>query len=60
MLAAFLLFSQADACTRIFWNNNGQAMLVARNMDLAVDDLATLYVFPEGIRKNGYAGDQFG
>jgi choloylglycine hydrolase len=56
MLAAFLLFSQADACTRIFWNNNGKAMLVARNMDLAVDDLATLYVFPVGIRKNGYAG----
>jgi choloylglycine hydrolase len=55
-LAAFLLFSKADACTRIFWNNNGQAMLVARNMDLAVDDLATFYVFPMGIRKNGYAG----
>ena len=31
-------------------------MLVTRNMDLAVDDLATLYVFPKGITKNGYAG----
>jgi choloylglycine hydrolase len=25
-------------------------------MDLATDDLATFYVFPKGIRKNGYAG----
>jgi choloylglycine hydrolase len=56
MLAAFLLFSKADACTRIFWNNNDKAMLVARNMDLATDDLATFYVFPKGIRKNGCAG----
>ncbi len=55
-LAAFLFFSKADACTRIFWNNNDQAMLVARNMDLAEDDLATFYVFPAGIRKNGDAG----
>ena len=55
-LAAFLIFSQADACTRIFWNNSGQAMLVARTMDLSTDDSATFYVFPKGIRKNGNAG----
>jgi choloylglycine hydrolase len=55
-LAVFLLFPNAEACTRIFWNNNGRAMLVARNMDLATDDGATFYVFPKGIRKNGLAG----
>ena len=55
-LSVFFTFSNADACTRIFWNNNDLAMLVARNMDLAVDDLATIYVFPEGLGKNGLAG----
>jgi choloylglycine hydrolase len=53
---AFFTFSKADACTRIFWNNNDQAMLVARTMDLSMNDFPTFYVFPKGIKKNGNAG----
>lgn len=52
-LAVFLPFFNADACTRIFWNNNGQIKIVARSMDLDQDDFPTFYVFPAGISKNG-------
>jgi penicillin V acylase-like amidase (Ntn superfamily) len=54
-LAVFLPFFNADACTRIFWNTIGPQgpRLVARNMDLALDDSPTFYVFPAGISKNG-------
>jgi choloylglycine hydrolase len=54
-LAVFLPFRNAEACTRIFWNSNGQAMLAARTMDLDKDDKPTIYVFPKGISKNGGA-----
>ena len=55
ILAAFFPLFNAEACTRMFWNNNGQAMLVARNMDLGVNDLPTFFVFPQGMKKNGGA-----
>ncbi len=48
---------RADACTRIFWNDNNQAMLVARTMDLATYDFPTFYLFPKGMKKDGDAGD---
>jgi penicillin V acylase-like amidase (Ntn superfamily) len=53
ILAAFLPLVNAEACTRMFWNTNGQVMLVGRNQDLDLDDKATFYVFPKGISKNG-------
>lgn len=53
ILAAFLPLFNAEACTRMFWNTNGQAMLVARNMDLDMDDQPIIYIFPKGIKKNG-------
>ncbi len=53
-LAVLLPFFNAEACTRIFWNNNSQGTkLVARTMDLDLDDTPTFYVFPMGISKNG-------
>ncbi len=55
ILAAFLSVFNADACTRMFWNTNGEVMLVARNLDLDLNDLPTFYVFPEGMKKNGGA-----
>ena len=53
MLAVFLPLFNADACTRMFWNTNGEVMLVARNMDLDLNDQPIFYVFPMGISKNG-------
>lgn len=53
ILAAFVPLFNAEACTRMFWNTNGQVMLVARNLDLDLDDQPILYVFPKGISKNG-------
>jgi len=52
-LALFLSFSPAGACTRIFWNSNGQTMLVARTMDLLQDDAPSFYLFPKGMSKDG-------
>ena len=50
-LVVFLPFHHVEACSRIFWNSNGQAMLVARNMDL--EDYPVIYVMPAGISKEG-------
>jgi len=55
ILAAFFPLFNAEACTRMFWNTNGQVMLVARNMDLDVDDQPIIYVFPKGISRDGGA-----
>lgn len=52
-LALFLSPFPADACTRIFWNSNGQAMLAARTLDLNTDDKGTFYTFPLGMSKDG-------
>lgn len=53
-LAAFLPLRQVDACSRILWNSNGKAILVARNMDL--EDYPHIYVMPAGISREGHAG----
>ena len=39
----------------MFWNTNGKALLVGRNMDYPQDDQPTFYVFPKGMSKNGVA-----
>ena len=39
----------ARACTRILWNFNNTAVLVARTMDLYRSDLATILVTPRGV-----------
>ncbi len=53
ILGAFLPVFDAEACTRMFWNTNGKAMLVGRNMDIDFDDQPVFYVFPKGISKDG-------
>ncbi|MGA2400280.1 MAG: linear amide C-N hydrolase [Syntrophobacteraceae bacterium] len=58
ILAAFLPLFNAEACTRMFWNTNGQVMLVARNLDLDLDDKPIFYVFPMGISKKGGIPDK--
>jgi len=54
-VAAFLPFHQVEACSRIFWNSNGQAMLVARNMDL--EDYPAIYAMPAGKSRTGGIND---
>jgi penicillin V acylase-like amidase (Ntn superfamily) len=47
----------AEACTRIFANDKGGAMLVARSMDWATTTEPVLTVFPRGlVRDGGHAG----
>lgn len=56
MLAIILVFLASvntDACTRMFWNTNGKAMVVGRNQDIYVNDQAIIYALPEGLNKNG-------
>jgi penicillin V acylase-like amidase (Ntn superfamily) len=53
ILGAFLPVFDAEACTRMFWNTNGKAMLVGRNMDIDFDDQPVFYVFPRGTSKDG-------
>jgi choloylglycine hydrolase len=46
---SLLLFSNLDACTRLFWNDNDQAKIVARTMDLFISDEPQIWVNPRGI-----------
>src|SRR5271166_3069755 len=43
----------AEACTRIFANDKGGAMLVARSMDWATTTEPVLTVFPRGLAHDG-------
>lgn len=43
----------AMACSRILWNENGEANVVARTMDLYMSDQAELVVSPKGQEHNG-------
>jgi choloylglycine hydrolase len=43
----------ADACTRIFANNKGGSMLVARSMDWATTTDPVLTVLPRGLQHDG-------
>jgi penicillin V acylase-like amidase (Ntn superfamily) len=41
----------ADACTRVLWNTNPVAKVVARSMDLFMSDEARMVINPEGITR---------
>lgn len=43
-----LVFLELESCTRLFWNNNGQAKIVARTMDLFISDEPQIWVNPRG------------
>ncbi len=58
-LAMILLIAiPAHPCTRMFWNDNGKAMLVARTMDLEQSDQAKFVVYPRGVSRDGFSGEQ--
>jgi len=50
----------AASCSRIFWNDNAQAKVVARTVDLFRSDEATITVFPRGTRRAGVPGETGG
>ena len=59
ILAVTLLMAiPAHACTRMFWNDNGKAMLVARTMDLEQSDQAKFVVYPRGLQRDGLLGEK--
>ena len=49
IIAALLWQPSVEACSRILWSDNGQAVLSARNMEFYTDDLPMLIVFPLGL-----------
>jgi choloylglycine hydrolase len=51
-----LITAPAYPCTRMFWNDNGKAMLAARTMDLEQSDQARFVVYPRGIQRDGLLG----
>ncbi len=48
--------AEADACSRVFWNGNKQAQVVARTMDLYMSDEAQLVFYPRGMERQGASG----
>ena len=46
----------ARACSRVFSNANGQAMVVGRTMDLFLDDRVALVLRPRGMAAGGFHG----
>lgn len=53
IIAALLWQPTVEACSRILWSDNGQAVLSARNMEFYTDDLPMLIVLPRGLRRHG-------
>jgi penicillin V acylase-like amidase (Ntn superfamily) len=49
--------SFADACSRVLWADNGQAVVTGRNMDWPEDMRSDLWAFPRGIARKGGSGD---
>lgn len=45
--------NSADACSRILWNSNGYATMVARTMDWPESTQPVLTVFPRGLSRDG-------
>lgn len=44
---------RAEACTRVLWNSNNQAVMVGRTMDWPESTQPKLYVMPAGLARDG-------
>lgn len=51
-----LVVQQAECCSRILWNDNGQAVVVARTFDFFQEDGAKVVVSPRGLDRDGLFG----
>lgn len=57
-LLGLSLFSQpAESCSRILWNDNGKAIVVARTFDFFKEDGAKVVVSPRGVERDGLFGE---
>ncbi len=54
-LSLLSCFSAGEGCSRVFFNNP-VAKVVARSMDLNVNDLPRMVAYPRGIEREGRAG----
>ncbi len=52
-----LFFLELESCTRLFWNDNGQAKIVARTMDLFISDEPQMWTNPRGIHHQSKVDD---
>ena len=57
LIAAIVGADFAAACSRVLWDDNGQAVVVGRNMDWSEDMRSNLWAFPRGIARSGLGGD---
>lgn len=57
LIAAIVGADFAAACSRVLWADNGQAVVVGRNMDWSEDMRSNLWAFPRGIARSGLGGD---
>jgi len=57
MVGVSVLLPQAEACSRMLWNDNGQAVVVARTFDFYKPDVAKVVVSPRGMDRDGMMGD---
>ncbi len=54
IIAMFTLFaSPVFPCSRVFWNNDSQAKVSGRTMDLYISDHPKLVIFPRGVARKG-------
>lgn len=59
-LCTFVAPESARACSRIFWNDNDQAKVVARTVDLYRSDEAQIVSYPRGLKRGGMPGETGG
>lgn len=53
----FSIHTTVQACTRIFWNDNGVSRMTTRTMDWEVNDEPSLLIMPRGMVRNGGVDD---
>lgn len=56
LLGVAFVSQQAMACSRVLWNDNGQAIVVARTFDFFKEDGAKVVVSPRGVERDGMFG----
>lgn len=56
LLGALSLSAIADACTRVVYLGEGERTITARSMDWKTDVQTNLWIFPQGLERNGEAG----
>ena len=55
-ISSLLSLNLSYGCTTVFWNDNTQAKVVARTVDLFIPDMPKIIVYPRGIERNGETG----